>query len=248
MKKEILGLIDRVRDSIDRLGWVDEGEKNYFDQQRGRYAFMLQQLKDRVKPSCAVLDIGSHLLHFAMAARVLGYTVSGADVEFFVKHPLNKSRQQEYGIPDVRICDLSKDALPFADRTFDVVNFSEALEHLNFNPLPVIKEFWRVLKPGGIAIITTPNALRLGSRVRFLLGRNVFADLNDLCWGPPFAVHYREYSLNELAQLMEWGGFRVTVRQARYLYPEVGLRKFAKQVIECAMPTLAGNLFVIGTK
>ena len=148
----------------------------------------------------------------------------------------------------MRVCDLARHALPYGDRTFDTVNFSEALEHLYFNPLPVIKEFWRVLRPGGIAIVTTPNAVRLGQRVGFLVGRNVFADLHDLCWGQPFGLHYREYTLDEVAQLLEWGSFDVVVRLTAYLYPETGLRHLAKIVVGRVAPSLRGNLFVVGKK
>jgi 2-polyprenyl-3-methyl-5-hydroxy-6-metoxy-1,4-benzoquinol methylase len=241
-------LLDEIRGCIQKGGWLDEGERNYFDEQRGRYAFMLRQVRALVPQGKAVLDVGSHLLHFAMAATACGYDVSGADVKYFASHPINLSRQKESGVAEVRICELSSGSVPYGDASFDAVIFAEALEHLNFNPLPVAKELWRVLKPGGIAIVTTPNALRLGSRLRFLRGRNVFADLNDLCWGQPFAVHYREYSLGEVTQLLEWAGFDITVREQRYLYPTSGAKKIAKRVIEKLAPSLAGNLVVIGRK
>lgn len=248
MGDRIEEILNGVRDTIDEVGWVDEGEKSYFAEQRGRYEFMLRYLSGHISVGRTVLDIGSHLLHFSMAACALGYQVWGTDIEFFVRHPLNKSRRERSGICGIKICDLSKDPLPFDDQTFDVVNFSETLEHLNFNPLPVVKEFYRVLKPGGIAMITTPNALRLGSRIRFLMGRNIFGDLNDLCWGSLFSVHHREYSLSEVAQLLRWGGFSITVQQTRYLYPETGLRKMLKTVLSKVNPSLAGNLFVVSTK
>ena len=53
-----------------------------------------------------------------------------------------------------QVMDANK--LPFDDNTFDVLICSEVLEHLE-NPEIAINEFYRVLKPGGLAIITTPN-------------------------------------------------------------------------------------------
>lgn len=46
--------------------------------------------------------------------------------------------------------------LRFPDNEFDVIISTEVLEHLE-QPVIAVKEFHRILKPGGVAIITTPN-------------------------------------------------------------------------------------------
>lgn len=244
--------IDRVfadvRNAIEAMGWLDEGEKNYFAEQQGRYRFTLHYLKEKTRPGQILLDVGSHALHFGMVARSLELEVWGADIERFACDPVIQKRQTRFGIRDIRVCDLSRVDLPYEDAFFDVLSFSETLEHLNFNPLPVIMEFHRVLKPGGLVVVTTPNALRLGKRLSFLAGRSVFADLETLCKGDAYSVHFREYSLRELCNLLEWGGFVIVQRQTRYLYPSAGVRKLAKRTIETLIPSLAGNLFVVGQK
>jgi ubiquinone/menaquinone biosynthesis C-methylase UbiE len=52
-------------------------------------------------------------------------------------------------------CDA--EALPFADATFDVVILSEVIEHL-LRPERGVWEIARVLKPGGVLVMTTNNA------------------------------------------------------------------------------------------
>lgn len=55
--------------------------------------------------------------------------------------------------------DLEKDdLLPFEESFFDVVSMLAVIEHLEFNDsVQVLSEVYRVLKPGGICIITVPS-------------------------------------------------------------------------------------------
>lgn len=61
-------------------------------------------------------------------------------------------------------------SLPFPGDAFDVVLSTEVIEHLP-EPAAAVKEFARVLKPGGHLVLSTPNALwqgpvRLASALR----------------------------------------------------------------------------------
>ncbi len=67
---------------------------------------------------------------------------------------------------ECRKCDMTK-RLPYDDESFDAVLHSEGIEHVD-NQLSMLAEFRRILKPGGILIVTTPNILALSSRVNFL--------------------------------------------------------------------------------
>ena len=68
----------------------------------------------------------------------------------------------------IDIVNLNKDALPYEDGFFDLVTFTEVIEHLEHYRL-IIREAHRVLKPGGLLVVTTPNILNLKSRMRFLI-------------------------------------------------------------------------------
>jgi SAM-dependent methyltransferase len=85
---------------------------------------------------------------------------------------------------DVRCCDLypeifrldgvdihqgNLDAeLPFGNRSFDYVTCLEGLEHIE-NPQQAMREFARVLKPGGHLIVSVPNILNIEERLKWLL-------------------------------------------------------------------------------
>ncbi|MDQ6998972.1 MAG: class I SAM-dependent methyltransferase [Mariprofundus sp.] len=67
----------------------------------------------------------------------------------------------------VDIVDLNDGVLPYADNSFDLVTFTEVAEHLE-NYRAIVREVHRILKPGGVIVLTTPNILNMKSRMRFL--------------------------------------------------------------------------------
>jgi 2-polyprenyl-3-methyl-5-hydroxy-6-metoxy-1,4-benzoquinol methylase len=63
--------------------------------------------------------------------------------------------------------DLNKDPLPFEDNSVDTVTAIEVIEHVE-NPRRFMRELARIVKPGGLVAVTTPNqlsALSLGTLV-----------------------------------------------------------------------------------
>lgn len=67
----------------------------------------------------------------------------------------------------VEIANLNDDALPYADDSFNLVTCTEVIEHLE-NYHRILREMFRVARPGGWVILTTPNVLNLLSRTRYL--------------------------------------------------------------------------------
>ncbi len=58
-------------------------------------------------------------------------------------------------------------SLPYQSNSFDFLYAIEVIEHLR-NPYDFIKETFRIIRPGGKVILTTPNILNVPSRVSFL--------------------------------------------------------------------------------
>ena len=58
--------------------------------------------------------------------------------------------------------------LPIADESFDVVAALEVIEHLE-NSYALLREITRILKPGGYAVVSTPNESNLAARLSYLV-------------------------------------------------------------------------------
>jgi len=105
--------------------------------------------------------------------------------------------------------DLNQD-LPFANDTFDFILCSNGIEHLE-DPFHFVRECFRILKPRGKLLFTTPNLLSLKSRVANLLtGFNLFTgrpqnEVDDYLGG--MHIHLTDYY--ELRINLHRNGFRI---------------------------------------
>ena len=110
-----------------------------------------------------MLDVGCHngLLLSLLSE---GIEKHGVDL-------LKEPQLQENGIKYKKY-DVST-GLPYADATFDVVNSSEVIEHL-MDTASFLQECYRVLKPGGRIVISTPNLHYWRNIIKWLKGNQFF--------------------------------------------------------------------------
>src|SRR2546425_190355 len=103
---------------------------------------------------------------------------------------------------------VETDEFPYPDGTFDVVLFSELIEHLGLNPVWALSEIHRVLKKDGHVVITTPNALSLERLASYLTGGSEMVDKYMPLRGYG-TRHNREYKPAEMRELLESTGFDI---------------------------------------
>jgi SAM-dependent methyltransferase len=113
-------------------------------------------------PGRRVLDLGCRDGALTQAF-VSGNAVVGVDAD---REAL--AAAAKLGI-ETRWADLDQ-PLELEDESFDVVVAGELLEHLR-DPVALVGEIRRVLRPGGTFVASVPNAYRLKGRVLFLFGR-----------------------------------------------------------------------------
>lgn len=111
-----------------------------------------------------LLDIaaGSGIAAEALQAR--GWDVSALEI---AEQQVEEIRSR--GIREVVRHDLADGPLPFEDGRFRGVFAGEIIEHL-VDTAGFLREIARVLVPGGVVLITTPNLASFENRVRLLLG------------------------------------------------------------------------------
>jgi ubiquinone/menaquinone biosynthesis C-methylase UbiE len=96
---------------------------------------------------------------------------------------------------EIRRGDLSG-TLPYPDKSFDYVTCLEGLEHIE-NPQQAIREFARLLRPGGHLITSVPNILNIEERLKWLI------------YG--YTSHFKPLTREAVAQVREQFGERVEV-------------------------------------
>jgi SAM-dependent methyltransferase len=114
---------------------------------------------------------------------------------------------QDYNCTFVEL-DIVHEPFPFPDAHFSVVTFSEVLEHLPVERLKfVLSELARVVRPGGILIMSSPNQASLENRLRLLKGTSILAMPDELDSAKGVFGHIRLYTPSEIEGAMSKLGF-----------------------------------------
>jgi SAM-dependent methyltransferase len=168
--------------------------KSRCDAQDPRFPVVLPMIgtnRDVLDLGCLDGTVGA--LFVAQGNRVSGIDASRTAIE----------RARERGL-DARLGNLD-DALPFADAAFDVAFAGEIVEHV-FEIDPMLSEVYRVLRPGGTLIVTTPNLAALGRRLLLLVNRNPHIEIS---FTGNAAGHIRYFIRSTLESLLTGHGFAV---------------------------------------
>jgi 2-polyprenyl-3-methyl-5-hydroxy-6-metoxy-1,4-benzoquinol methylase len=157
---------------------VDGAEKSAAPEEKRPY-FEIANLElpvilDGLPRGLRVLDVGCGSgVHGAELKRILGHRVTGVDIS---DESIQKAQTR---IEAAYVADVTKpDAYPF-ERGFDVIVFSDILEHL-YDPLGVLSEHVKLLNPGGRILVSLPNIAIWNVRFALLFGRFRYQETGTL--------------------------------------------------------------------
>ena len=109
---------------------------------------------------------------------------------------------------------------PFADDTFDVVFHQGLLEHFR-DPLPMLRDNIRILKPGGCLVVDVPQTFHY-----YTLGKRALIAINK--W---FAGWETEFTIGELENLVRAEGLQVQRSYGDWMVPGLWYRAVRKIIM-----------------
>lgn len=204
---------ERAEDSLSRMLEAEkavtcgeESRRNYLSIHQPRFAEIMRLCRRYVPdPFARVLDVGrseltAYLSGFYSNVHTLGFDPGADDGG-------HREMNAMAAVPHVTFDLLRSDRVsewPDCGR-FDLIVFSEVIEHLSIAPEYTLALLHALLSEKGVLICTTPNAAEIAKRLRLLAGRNPYERLRLYAFNPG---HIREYTGPELRAIAESVGLR----------------------------------------
>lgn len=203
-----------------------------------------------INSTLAKLEVGKHSLRGgaslnvgcggeknASAAAVSvhnGYEMIGVDIHLEYLRQFNQ-------IFNADVVQANAMALPFVDDQFDLIHFTDILEHLH-NAMLGLKEVQRVQKEGGIIILSTPNRSWSIKCINPLIFAERLVSLYFNAILPPRAIvsqwmdfnyYHTEFSKKEIIKLMRTAGFEILSIQTYFPSPKYHIPTIIFQNLPC---------------
>ncbi len=180
----------RRRYGQDYFAYEQENERNFFHlMELGLRDVDFEARTAGLPRPRTFLDIGCATGMLLQAMRGRGWIVKGADI---CRESAAYGRRHR-GV-DIFPGTLHEAAFP--DESFSVIHFSHLIEHVP-DPRGFLAEVLRILKPGGFAVVTTPNVDGFQARL-FRSG-----------WRSAIADHLVLFSRRTLGRLLSESGFDI---------------------------------------
>jgi 2-polyprenyl-3-methyl-5-hydroxy-6-metoxy-1,4-benzoquinol methylase len=143
----------------------------------------------------------------------LGFEVSAVDMVDELRPEARAALGSRF-----RIADMTR-PLPWPDSSFDIILCIEGIEHLE-DAFAFLREIWRLLKGGGILVVSTPNIISLRSRMRFFGSGFYNCDPRPLDESARHPMHHISLrTFPELRYMLGTSGFELTSVAATHTKP-----------------------------
>jgi 2-polyprenyl-3-methyl-5-hydroxy-6-metoxy-1,4-benzoquinol methylase len=173
--------------------YYSKAKNNHASTIRGSY---LRTAKSQVRliqeyaSGANLLDIGCAQGFFLFSASQAGYTTKGIEIS----QDAAEYARREFGL-DIEVKPFEE--LRFAENHFDVVTLWQVLEHVPY-PLTILQEVHRILKPGGLLAVSTPDIEGIPAKI---LGKR---------WWDIKRLHVNQFTTKTLTDILQNAGFKNT--------------------------------------
>lgn len=208
-------------------------DKEYFNFHKNRF-IRFGKFLDKIsvtKPSSfKVLEIGSHYLHSSVLLSNKGFHVDAMDVSEFWQLDFVKERAKKYNLNPIIENDLSRlNSISETNDNYDLIVFTEILEHITFNPISFWKRIYQIMKPQGIIYISTPNAFSLPYMFRslknLLMLKSIGITIDEIMSKVTYGHHWKEYSAYEIKKYFKLLSSDFEVEVNPYHYKSYNLKR-----------------------
>jgi len=183
-----------------------------------------QEISSILDVGCGRGIIGGYILR-RYPCKVNGIDISESDLKSAVERGL-----------DVKKVDIDVEKFPYPDDTFDAVLFLEVIEHLR-NYHHALNEVNRVLRRGGILVLSTPNMCKALNILRMISGKGILPlELRD--------EHLWLFSYDQVKTLLIMHAFKP--QNVVYLnYPPRGLFGYVHKNVLCHVIKRLGDIISV---
>ena len=195
---------------------VNAGSRSYVETHKTRLARTLE-ITPPGAPEHSILEMGAYMQITPALQTKLGYgSVRGCYFGPAGESHVSSAESTTGERFECRIdlFNAETDRYPYPDESFHTVLCCELIEHLFQDPMFLMSEVNRILKPGGHLVLTTPNIASLRGVEAILQGYHpgfFHAYIKPSESGEVDARHNREYTPEEVHHLLTNSGFDVTL-------------------------------------
>ncbi len=161
---------------------------------------ILNQIKKSNDASKTVLDVGCGYGALSYEIKKLGYTVYGIEGNTAASE---KAGTRIDKIINMDLTDIEKIKDELCSTKFDIIIFSDVLEHL-YDPFNIVVKYIGFLKPGGQIIISVPNIAVWSKRLKLLFGDFRYTDTGVLD-----RTHIRFFTFKSASELILSAGLKI---------------------------------------
>jgi len=188
--------------------------ENYIDVRSNSHLSTAKTVCRHLAPGAKILDFGCGPCDKTAVLQAMGFECSAYDDLQDAWHTKSEMQSRILAFADsvgIKFT-LARPGvdLPYSKEYFDMVILNDVLEHFHDSPRELLNKLLEFVKPGGLLLITVPNAGNIRKRLVLLMGGTNYQRFDSFYWYPgQWRGHVREYVRGDLLSLSNHLGLEV---------------------------------------